>query len=130
MPNFTARLVPSADITLQVWTDPPTGSAPSRLNPRDIYQHQYWRVALDSAVIVRATVNGVESPLDSALGGDLFTYHWGEWTETTPPPIGSPPGRSSVAVFTVSNMTGHYLLFVRRRNGGAVGLHFDVELVF
>jgi hypothetical protein len=129
VPNFTARLVPSADVTLQVWTDPPTGSAPSRLNPRDVYQHGYWRVAIGTTVEVRAKVNGVEVPLDTALGGNLFTYHWAEWTTTSPPVITSPAGQSSVATFTVSNMTGHYLLFVRRKGGGGVGLHFDVELV-
>ncbi|WP_437759473.1 hypothetical protein [Sorangium sp. So ce1389] len=130
MPNFTARLVPSADVTLQVWTDPSTSSAPSRLSPRDVYQHRYWRVATGTTVEVRATVDGDEAPLDADLGGTLFTYHWAEWTTTTPPVITSPPGQSSVATFTVENMTGHYLLFVRRKSGGGVGLHFDVELVF
>lgn len=129
MPNFTARIVGGDEVP---WFDLPSSTLPSRLN-LDPDHHPSFRlfevVATPVSIEVRATVNGIDGPLDAALGGNLFTAAWAEWSGSTPPAISYAAGQTSVVSFTVGfDHVGHFCLRLRRKNGGAVLLHFDVLL--
>lgn len=127
MPDFTAR--PTAGFTVQIWTDPAfddpsddpdLGEFPSRINPLPGAPHRYYRIVVGLTVTIKATVGGVEGPLDGALGGRLFTSSFGEWPMPGGlPSISSPGGQSSVATFAAIN-AGHHLFTMRRTDGGAV----------
>ncbi|HZL96815.1 MAG TPA: hypothetical protein VFB99_24380 [Vicinamibacterales bacterium] len=127
MPDFTAR--PTAGFTVEIWEDaefndpdPPAGLYPSRINPLPGAPHRYYRVITGSLVTIKATVGGVEGPLDAALGGRLFTSSFGEWPIWPTgglPAISSPAGQTSVATFTPL-VGGHLLFTMRRTDGGAV----------
>lgn len=121
MPNFTVR--PTAGTDTAVWTDPPTVSTPSRINPYIGKPHLYYQIETTSTVTISATVNGVEGPLDGALGGDLFTTAFVEWPSGGLVTITSPGGQTSVASFTPVE-PGHYLVRMRRANGGSLFVHF------
>src|SRR5262245_42900543 len=124
VPNFEARI--TAGATLTVWVDVATAKAPTRLNPNPVHPPKYQRVTWGDTVTVKATVNGVEGPLDAQLGGTLFKCHFAEVPIWPPVAITSPPGQSSVATFK-PKYVGHHLLVMRREDGGAVGVPFFVE---
>lgn len=132
MQDFT--VAPTAGLTLQPWTDPerPPGTlsgtdpgAPSRLNPVDGYPHKKYVGTVGVQIELTATVGGVAGPLDTALGGRLFTF----WRAENP--VGqvfgftSPVGQSSVMSF-IPPAEGHYCVGVGRVNGGTVLVHFEV----
>lgn len=123
MPDFDARFTGST--TLEVWSDPPLGDSPSRINPYPEHPLRYRQVLTGDVVEFSAVVGGVEGPLDSALAGRLF-YGWMIEcpTPTAVPPVTSPPGQSSVVSFTPS-APGHYTYMMRRRGGGGIILHVD-----
>jgi hypothetical protein len=126
MPDFELRITSTASPT--VWEDPEDGGNPSRINPDPAHPYLYLRVTPPSHVVVEATVNGVEGPLDGALDGRLFQVHFAEWSGFYPPPITQPSGQTSVAEFDVTDEhLGHFVIVFRRPSGGAVLLHFDVE---
>ena len=119
-----------------IWTDV-TGdlslSEINRLNPLTGVPFRYVLVTLPPApalhrVQVAAAVNGQVLP-DAQLGGDLFTH---AWIEVPGPPVIFPvtnqdAGWSSVMDFSL-NQEGHYTLGITRQNGGAVIVHFDVQV--
>lgn len=117
MPDFTAR--PTAGTTVAIWTDPPDGDLPTRINPLPGAPHRYHRGQINVAITIDATVDGVEGPLDAALGGRLFVHSFGEWPTGGLASITSPGGQSSVATFTPLQ-PGHLLFTMRREDGGAV----------
>ncbi len=132
MPDFTLRIASGA--TLELWKDParPAGTqggsdpgAPSRLNPLPDAPHRRWVGTIGSPIVVRATVNGVEAPLDTALGGRLFKAWWVEQAGPADGPTGT-AGKSSEQTFTPL-VDGHYTLGVERDQGGAIFVHVDVE---
>jgi len=127
MPNFDARITAGAALT--VWVDAPTATAPTRLNPNPAHPPKYHRVELGVTVTVKASVGGVEGPMDAALVGKLFTSHFGEVPVWPPPAITNPPGQSSVATFKPKYL-GHHLLVMRREDGGAIAVPFFVEMSF
>lgn len=117
MPNFTVAL--SGNVTVAEWTD-------ERLNPTPGNTHRYPEVIrTGGAVTLTATVGGVSGPLDATLGGDTFTHYFAEVPVWPAPAISSPAGQSSVCSFTPRNL-GLHLLFMRRIDGGAVGIHLYV----
>ncbi|HMY22113.1 MAG TPA: hypothetical protein PKA58_37565 [Polyangium sp.] len=128
MPNFTARIVTGSQAP---WIDASTNDAPSRQNNDPEFLSSYRKIdtiAGDVVVEARATVGGVEAPLDGALGGELFVAVWAEWSGLYPPAIVHASGQTSVMTFTVTQgHVGHFCLRIRRPNGGIVFLHFDVE---
>lgn len=130
MPNFTAR--PTSGTVKEVWVDPPIASAPPLVPgapPRvlateaPLLRH---RATLNSQVEVQAKVGSVEGPLDSALGGNLFSWWFAEWPGAGPPSLFSNAGLTSRVQFTPT-IAGHLTLVGRRANGGAVVLHFDAK---
>lgn len=121
MANFTVRL--SAGAVLAPWDDH-AGSGVSRLNAAVGHPSRYQKAAVGVPVTMRATVGGVDSPLDAALGGNLFTSDFAEAAVPSLPTGAG--GQSSVQTFTPPAV-GHYLWIMRRANGGAVGIHLDVE---
>lgn len=132
MPDFTARVFSGA--TLELWQDParPAGTqggsdpgAPSRVNPLPDAPHRRYVATLGAPVVVRATVGGVEGPLDSALGGRLFTAWWVEQAGPAIGPVGT-ASKSSEQTFT-PQAEGHYTLGLERDQGGAIFLPVDVE---
>lgn len=132
--NFATDL--RAPMSKPIWTDITGDLAQSeidRLNPLTGVPFRYIRVDLPAApalhrVQVAAAVNGVVLP-DSELGGELFTH---SWIEIPGPPTIFPvtiqdAGWSAVFDFNL-NQEGHYTLGLTRTNGGAIILHFDVQV--
>ena len=124
MPNFDLTIV--SGTTSRGWDDP-------RLNHRGLAQHLYRRVEppneLDyTEVVIHAVVDGVDAPLDVALGGDLFFTSRVSWSGTFPFAIIPTAGHSSLIKLRFAHhMLGHQELQVRRANGGAITLSFEVE---
>lgn len=124
MPNFDFRVV--GGTTTVGWDDP-------RLNHRGIAQHLYRRVTPPTVpaiaeVVIHCLVAGVEAPLDGALGGHLFFAARVSWSGAFPYAIVQTPGQSSVIKLRFAhNMLGHQELSIRRPEGGAIILAFDVE---
>jgi hypothetical protein len=140
MPDFDLHVYanPNLGYAGADWLDPravdgggqPTG-APSRLNPRNGHPEKRYEVAVDEMCEIRAVVDGVEAPPDSALGGRLFFPGNVEYPPPPPMDPAYPPlhftseaGRTSVQYFT-PRAPGHYLLYIRRPAGGQVMVHFD-----
>jgi hypothetical protein len=73
---------------------------------------------------LRAQVDGTDAPLDSELGGNLFYAATVEAPHPWQLPFSNPAGQSSVQRFTPS-MLGHYQVYIRRRGGGQIMVHFD-----
>lgn len=127
MPNFTARV--TAGATVVDWDDPETPTAPSRINPPPTHPLRYLQVTPPDTLVVQATVDGVEGEVDANLGGELFQAHLAEWSGDYPPAFAPIPGQSSVVrVQLTAQHLGHHLLVLRRENGGAVVVPFDVEV--
>lgn len=111
---------------MELWTDPAT-ALPSRVNARARQAHTRWVGAVGTEIEVTATVFSplATGPNDAALGGRLFTASFAEHPNSVVP-IASTAGTSSVQRFTPAKV-GHYTLEMRRKNGGVVLLHVDVE---
>jgi hypothetical protein len=122
VPDFTVRL--SAGVDLIAWNDH-EGAGVSRINPQQTHPAKYRRATVGVPVTMRATIGGVDSPLDAALGGHLFSSDFGE----APVPTGATgaAGQSSVQTFTPP-VPGHYLWVMRHAAGGVVGVHLDAEV--
>src|SRR5678815_5938595 len=119
MPTFSVRIFSGASVV--PWTDPEDGGVPSRLNYDPLHPHRYLSVAPSTTVDVRATVAGVEAPLDAALGGLLFQWSWAEFSGNAPPAIVNPAGQSSKATFAVTTAhLGHHALLIWREAGGSI----------
>lgn len=126
MPDFTARITSGS--TNEIWVDPETASAPSRLNVFPHRQARYVRVQQSDIIVVKATVGGVEGPLDTALGGRLFSSWWAEWSGDAPPALTHTPSSSSILTVSFgADHLGHFLLMLVREDGGKVGIHLNVE---
>jgi hypothetical protein len=129
MPNFDLRL--AAGASLAQWHDPDPApntadSRPSRLRPHPGQPFLRWLGKVGILVELRAIVAGVEAPLDGALGGNLFTAFFAEQPYGGPHGMTQPAGQSSRVRFTPLT-PGHYLVGIRRTNGGAILLHLDVD---
>jgi len=126
MADFTLVITSGASVV--DWADPVDGSQPSRLNPHAGHPHKRWLGSVGVPVVISAVVNGVTGPLDGVLGGRLFAA----WPVEVPPSIlpfagfGSLPGISSVVNVTPP-VVGHYVIGVRRPDGGLEHIHFDVQ---
>lgn len=123
MPDFSASV--TGGVVLEQWEDPAFGVTPSRINPEPERPPTRWVATVGVAVTLTARVNGVDAPLDGALGGRLFT---GEVAEApTPTVIIGTGGQSSVQTF-IPTAAGHYTLIMRRPQGGGVWLHVDARV--
>jgi hypothetical protein len=128
VPDFEARVVIGAGVVLAVWADPATIAAPSRINPNPTYQPKYVKVSPTATLVLRATVAGVDGPLDAALGGRLFQWSFVECAGPWPLSIVPTPGKSAEATIAMkATHFGHFSVLCRRDGGGGVVLHFDVE---
>lgn len=127
MPNFSARIVGGSEVP---WEDLPSASYPTRLNPDPDHIPSFRRIDAGVSPVtieVRAIVNGVEAPFDAALGGNLFSAAWAEWSGTAPPPIVQSSGQTSLTSISVTGShAGHFCLSLTRTNGGGILIHFDV----
>jgi hypothetical protein len=119
--DFTARL--TAGVTPTDWDDH-AGSGVSRLNAAGPRAPRYLKATVGVPVTMKATIGGVEGPLDAALGGNLFTSDFG--FAAVPVVASGAAGQSSVQTFTPP-IAGHYLWIMRHANGGADGVHLDAE---
>ena len=125
-------IIGGAGVSLDTWTDT---ESPSRLNPHPSHPHKFWKVANGANdVTVSCVLNdGTVAPLDAALGGRLFVWHWVEQhslQQVGPMAIPKTAGQSSVAAFGANFFNGqaygHYLLAATRPQGGAVAIPFLV----
>ncbi len=122
MPDFELRVASGA--TLVPWLDPPSPAGqPSRLAPYRGVPHTLYQGNVGKAVELHAVVDGVDAPLDAALGGRLFMGWLAEGP--CPTPVGAFPGHSAAQRFTPV-MQGHYTIGVQRLQGGTVLIHIDV----
>jgi hypothetical protein len=112
---------------LAIWKDHELGANPPRINPADGHPHKYVRAIVGSYLQLAAVVNGVEAPMDSELGGRLFTSWVVEYPTPYEPPIVSPAGQSSLIDVRL-DVEGHYTIMVRREGGGGCLLHVDARL--
>lgn len=124
MTDFTARYTDG--VTVEQWADPPQGSSPTRINAFATHPHLRHVGEVGTEVEVSATVGGVEAPLDGALGGRLFTFHFAEMPVAVPPAVSSPAGQSSVQRFTPTAV-GHWSFKLKRPSGGSFFFHLDVQ---
>jgi hypothetical protein len=113
-------------VTLEAWEDPASLTRASRLNPQAEHEHKRQVGTVGVQIELRATVAGVEAPLDGALGGRLFSAAFHEAPALPPPTLSNPAGQTSVQRFTPL-LTGHYTLQLTRTDGGAVIHHIDVD---
>lgn len=117
-----------ATVTMEKWLDG-TGNY-SRINPNLTVPHRYYKVGVTSGdsefIQISASVDGVVLP-DTELYGDLFTYHWIEAPGSSAP-VFREAGWSSIFDIRLF-LEGHYVFQVNRQGGGAVLVHFDVELI-
>lgn len=114
MADFTVKVV-GADVV--PWDDP-------RANERPGFPLQCYRAHLGNRVELRAVVGGVEAPLDSALGGRLFSA---DLVEGLRQPEWLNLSRSSIIVPRF-RFCGHYVVAVRRTGGGAELVPIEVVL--
>lgn len=123
MPDFDVRVASGA--VQKPWTDPvgPDGQA-SRLRPRGGLDQLYWLGTRGVAIKLLMSVNGVEMPADSALGSRLFTPSLVEGFG--PGMFVSVPGWSSAVLWTPLNV-GHHVVGIRRNDGGAYLIPFDIQ---
>jgi hypothetical protein len=107
------------------WIDPadlPT--RPSRINPAPGRELRRRTSTVGEPVILRATVDGVTAPLDSALDGRLF-MGWFAESPAPPPVVTATAAKSSERTFTPT-LAGHYTYVLHRAGGGGIVLHLDV----
>lgn len=125
MADFT--LVVTAGASIANWLDPPSVlGAPSRLNPKSGFPHKRWVGTLGYLVVIKANVGGVLGPDDSALGGRPFTAWLVEAPGGDRGDIVQPSGLSSWILVTPT-ARGHYVIGVRRPQGGLEHIHLDVQ---
>ncbi len=128
MADFELRVLPGAGEAgplLRRWVDPPSATgAPSRIRPRAGREQLYWWAKVGVPIVLKATVGGVEGPLDSALGGRLFHPFLVEGFG--PPLFIAAAGLTSCITWQPMN-GGHHVVGVRRDQGGAYLVHFDIE---
>ncbi len=122
MPDFTARF--TAGTSLATWVD--AAGNQSRINPASGHVLRYTKGQVGTEIVVKATVGGVEGPSDGTLGGRLFTAAFAEHSAPYPFAPAGDASHSSIQRFTPP-AAGHYLLVIRRDDGGAIGMHVDVE---
>lgn len=129
MADFELRVVPGvtqAGPTLRKWVDPPSaGGAPSRIRPHPGREQLYWWAQLGAPIVFRASVGGVEAPLDATLGGRLFAAWLAEGFG--PGLFVHSAGLSSVITWSPTN-AGHHVVGVRRPFGGGYLVHLDIEV--
>lgn len=122
MPDFDVRV--ASGVELRRWSDPvgPNGE-PSRVRPHPGHDQLYWLGKVARPVVIRCSVAGVEGPLDAALGGRLFAAYLAEGFG--PPLFTGAAGQSSVISWTPTS-AGHHLVGIRRPDGGAYLIPFDI----
>lgn len=124
MPDFDFRV--ASGTTTIPWED-------RHLSHRGPNVHKYRRIrppALPSlaSVVLQCVVGGVVAPLDTALGGRLFTVSRLVWSGDFPFVIEQASGQSSAITLKFSeNMIGHQELVIRRAGGGSIIVSFEVE---
>lgn len=122
MPDFKLRYEPP--MALAIWTDPPLGQQPSRINAAVGHPLLRRVRTVGQLVTIRATVGGISGPFDSALGGRLFVGWFAE--HPSPKPVVTvAANRTSVRTFTPA-VVGHYTYVLHRAGGGGIILHLDV----
>lgn len=125
MPNFTVQ-VEGAELV--DWSDEPeTQLEYGRINPLPGRPHTYYSVLVGTEVVLSAVVPGLGvAPTDALLGPGTFVSRVAEHPAPFPFALVSPPGRSSECRLTPPS-EGHYLVVMRRHDGGAVGIHLDAR---
>ncbi len=123
MPNFDVSIV--SGVTPATWED-------ERIAHRGGAVHTYRKVAAPTApalasVVLHCTVGGAFLT-DAGLVGDLFVASRLGWAGSFPFAITQTPGTSAEITLTfAADGLGHQELVIRRPNGGAIVLSFEVE---
>ena len=123
MAEFTVQV--ASGVTVERWTDPASSTGkPSRVAPHPGKPQLYYRAKQSDTIVLKAVLGGVVAPADATLSGRLFAPFL---TEGFGPPLfASPVGYSSIIAWNPVN-PGHHVVGIRRPQGGAVLVHFDIE---
>lgn len=124
MPDFELELVGA---TVVPWEDPAAGGGATRLNPRSGKAERRWLATVGVPVYLRAVVNGYSGPIDSMLDGRLFVCASAEAPHPYPVSFSWTSGTTSIQDFT-PGLPGHYLVYMRRPEGGQWFVHIDAEM--
>lgn len=129
MADFSVRIASGG--TPATWTDPATGSAPSRLNPFAAHPHRSINMLPGSALQLRVTLAGVDGPLDAVLVGKLFLWSWADRPSVSYLiPTVTVVGQTSVLDFAAGTFTGkpgHYAILCWREGSGGVVVPWEVD---
>jgi hypothetical protein len=121
--DFDVRVI--SGVTIDRWTDPASSTGkPSRVRSRPGRPQLYWKGKAGQVIVLQAVVNGFVAPPDSGLGGRLFSPYLPEGFG--PPYFAATANFSSIVRWTPTS-PGHHVVGIRRTNGGAMLLHFDIE---
>jgi hypothetical protein len=120
--DFDVRVI--SGVTVERWTDPASSTGkPSRVRSHPGRPQLYWKGKVWQVVTLQAVIGGFVAA-DGSLGGRLFTPYLAE---------GFGPGYfeatadfSSTVRWTPTS-PGHHVVGIRRPNGGAMLVHFDIE---
>jgi hypothetical protein len=133
MADFDLAIVDTGGLYVDTWLDPTVAGKPSRLNPTPAIPHRYFRFQYGAGIIwtLGCIVGGVDRPLDSALGGRLFTWSWFDIPSIyyAPPVITPTASKSSELTFpagTFGAKVGHWTICATREDGGAIGISWEV----
>lgn len=111
---------------LRRWTDPASNAGqPSRVRSYPGRPPLYYLGKNRSLVVLKAVVGGVTAPADGALGGRLFEPFL---TEGFGPPFFSATAGFTSIVTWEPTSPGHHVVGIRRPSGGAMLVHFDIEI--
>lgn len=126
MPDFEIQL---SGMQVRPWLDPATLTAPCRLNPKPGRNERRIVATAGTPFIITTIVDGTTARPDDELGGRLFSVFCAEKPSPAyTPNFTNPAGQSSVQSWTPSaSYPGHYLLYIRRPQGGSWCMHIDVE---
>jgi len=124
MPDFSLQV---SGVTVGTWEDPPSSTEPSRLNPFTGRAARRYLGVVGTAITLTAVVGITVGPLDAALGGRLFAAASAHAPHPYTVSFTGGVGQNSIQTF-MPLVPGHYLVYLRRKGGGKVFAHIDVEV--
>lgn len=125
MPDFDVQFFSGTQAPSPTWAD-------ARLTNRGIHVHRYRRIRRITGgtvdVTLKCIVHGVVAPLDTGLGGRLFSTTCVQFGGPFPPAVLLGAGQTSLITLRFSAETiGHQEFCVRRPDGGSITLSVEVE---
>lgn len=118
-------LIPYSGFETVIWIDPSTATKSGRIGEVPIAPHRRLRKSARYVEIRAVLIDEEEIRADAALDSRPFKAWWAEAPDGGPPIL--QPNGSTAILRTFPTAIGHYVLCVRRRQGGGCLIHFDVD---